>query len=253
MALLLLFIYFAIGLYLFVVQRSFLYFPSESSEHSFPVERFVNEGESLEVIVLNEGNENAIVYFGGNAEQVVLGAADISEQFPEHTAYLMNYRGYANSTGDPTEENLYADALHLYDEIKKRHADVVVSGRSLGTGIATFLASSRRAVNHLVLITPYDSIHSIAQNRFPIYPISLLLKDKYDSLSRTAEIDSDVLIVLAEHDNIIPAKHSSRLVTAFSEEQSEQQVTVKTIPDSGHNDLSNHEQYFGHIRAFLGY
>lgn len=250
-------IYLAAGLYLFIAQRNFLYFPSEVYEHPFPVERFINEGEDLEVIVLNKGNENAIVYFGGNAEQVVLGAADISEQFPMHTAYLMNYRGYASSTGEPTEKNLYADALHLYDEIKKRHANVVVSGRSLGTGVATFLASSRNTVKQLVLITPYDSIRNIAQRRFPVYPMSLLLKDKYDSLARAEEIESNVLILLAEHDTVIPLKHSNRLIKALSnkqsKQQSQQQLVVKTIPGFGHNDLSDHEGYFASMREFLGY
>ena len=83
--------------------------------------------------------------------------------------------------------------------------------------------------------------------------MSLLLKDQYDSLSRAEDIDSDVLILLADQDNIIPGKHSRRLIEALSDELSERQVSVKTIPDSGHNDLSNHQQYYASIRKFLGY
>lgn len=253
MALFLLSVYLAAGACLYAAQRSFIYFPTEVIEHPYVVERFSHEGESLEVIVLNEGNEKAILYFGGNAEPVALGAADISVQFPDHTAYLMNYRGYAGSTGMPSEQGLYGDALHLYDEIKKRHKHVVVSGRSLGTGIATLVASSRE-VSQLVLITPYDSIRSLAQGRFPLYPMSLLLKDQYDSLSRAENIESDILVLLAETDRVIPKKYSDRLINALSEQPSRQGVlAVKTIANSGHNDLSNHKDYYGAIRDFLGY
>ena len=239
-------VYLLIAVLLFVFQRAFLYFPTAKLAHTFTIEQFLNEEERVEVLVLNERQENAILYFGGNAESVVHSSPDLAAAFPAHTVYLVNYRGYAGSSGKPTEKAFYADAQHIYDIIEKRHANVSVIGRSLGSGVATFLAATRE-IHRMALITPYDSIQRIAQDRFPIYPISILLKDKYNSVDRINAIESKTLVILAEHDNVIPLKYSVRLIEAFPQ----QQITVKTILGAGHNDLSDTDEYYLLLRNFM--
>ncbi|MEH6823526.1 MAG: alpha/beta hydrolase [Motiliproteus sp.] len=238
--------YFLIAILLFVFQRDLIYFPSATYAHTLTIEPFLNEGERVEVVVLNESNENAILYFGGNAESVVHSSVSLANAFPAHTLYLVNYRGYGGSSGNPTEQALYSDAQYIYDIVEKRHADVSVIGRSLGSGIATFLASTR-AIRQMVLVTPYDSIQRIAQDRFPIYPMTILLKDKYDSVDRIKEIESRTLVILAEHDKVIPLKYSVRLIEAFPE----QQITVKTILGAGHNNLSDGDEYYVLLQNFM--
>jgi len=71
----------------------------------------------------------------------------------------------------------------------------------------------------MVLITPYDSILHLAQDKYPIYPISLMLKDKYNSVNRIKNIKSATLIILAEYDEIIPKKYSKKLIEAFPSSQ----------------------------------
>ena len=239
-------VYLLIAVLLFVFQRAFLYFPTAKLAHTFTIVQFLNEEERVEVLVLNERQENAILYFGGNAESVVHSSPDFATAFPAHTVYLVNYRGYAGSSGKPTEKAFYADAQHIYDIIEKRHANVSVIGRSLGSGVATFLAATRE-IHRMALITPYDSIQRIAQDRFPIYPISILLKDKYNSVDRINAIESKTLVILAEHDNVIPLKYSVRLIEAFPQ----QQITVKTILGAGHNDLSDTDEYYLLLRNFM--
>ena len=119
-------------------------------------------------------------------------------------------------------------------------------GRSLGSGAATYLAS-KRSVEKMLLVSPYDSIKNVAQNKFPIYPMFLLLKDEYDSIGRVKEIQAKTIILMAENDEVIPKKHSMRLISEFPPEQ----ITVKTISKTGHNDISNKMEYYDHLRSFL--
>ena len=122
-----------------------------------------------------------------------------------------------------------------------------VIGRSLGCAVATFLASSRWMIEKLVLITPFESAEKIAQDQYPIYPMSLLWKDKYDSTGRAGGISSETLIILAGEDEIIPLMYSAGLVTAFSSSR----ASVKTIKGAGHNNLSQRSEYYSLLREFL--
>ena len=214
--------------------------------NEFKNESFLIEEENINVIKVNEDKKNAIIYFGGNVEAVVLNADTFAEIFPEHAVYLVNYRGYGRSSGEPTEKALFADALYIYDAIKKRHSNISVIGRSLGSGIATHLAAKRQ-IYKMILTTPYDSIEQMAQDRFYIYPVSILLKDKYDSISNIKNITAKTLILLAQKDEIIPLKHSLNLIKAFPQEQ----VIVKTIPNVDHNFIADHKEYQVAMSSFM--
>ncbi|NNJ92505.1 MAG: alpha/beta hydrolase, partial [Gammaproteobacteria bacterium] len=126
------------------------------------------------------------------------------------------------------------------------HDAISVIGRSLGSGIATYLAAHRE-IDKLVLITPFDSVESLAQARYSLYPVSLLLKDKYRSIDWVKKIDSPTLILLAELDFVVPAEHSQRLIEHFLE----QLITVKTFKGLGHNNISLLPDYFLELRKFL--
>lgn len=239
-------IYMLIAIYLFLYQRDFLYFPSPPIAHQFNVEEFSIDNESIHVVVLNSGHNKAIIYFGGNAEAVAERAPEFKKNFPEHTLYLVNYRGYGGSSGYPAEQALYADAQFIYDKVVVRHQLISVIGRSLGTGVATMLASTR-AIHKMALITPYDSIENIAQDRYPIYPIFILLNDKFDSASRVKDIDSQTLIILAENDVIVPYKRSAELIKTFPSSQ----VRVEIIKNADHITLSHKDRYYSLLSEFM--
>ncbi|MBA1419674.1 MAG: alpha/beta hydrolase [Epsilonproteobacteria bacterium] len=196
---------------------------------------------------MNKGHKNAILYFGGNAESMAQSSDYIAGQFPDFTVYLMDYRGYGKSTGKATEEALYKDALKLYDIIKPMHKRISVGGRSLGTGIATYVAAHRE-VTKLALITPYDSIVNVAQDRYRIYPVSFLLNDKYDSLARVKDIKAQTLIVIAEKDKVIPLENTQRLIDAFDKKRLE----VIIIKNRGHIDISSDKRYYKIMQDFIG-
>ena len=240
------FIYLSVALLLFLLQRNLLYYPSPDTEHEYDVVQYEVDDVSLNVIILNQGKDNAVLYFGGNAEAVVGNAYFFNKVLPDRTVYLVNYRGYGGSSGKPTEANLYADAEYVYDQIKTDHNRIAVIGRSLGTGVATYLASIR-SIDKMILVTPYDSIQAIAEQQYPVFPINLLLKDKYDSLSRVDRITAKTFVLLAEHDVVIPYENSRRLIEAFPASQ----INVKVIKGTGHNSISSKPEYYDLIQLFM--
>lgn len=231
---------------LFAFQRDFLYFPTEKYEHPFERISISSQNETIEVIVLNKGHQKALIYFGGNGEAVAANAKSFSSTFTDVTTYLVNYRGYGGSTGEPTESGIFTDALTIYDEIKKHHSQVSVIGRSLGTGVAVYLAANR-TMESVALITPYDSVLNVAKSKFAVFPINLLLKDHFDSLSRAKYIESKVLVVAAEYDQVIEMSHTQNLINAFRNDQ----VILKVIKNTGHNSLSETHEYYDVLRDFI--
>ena len=233
---------------MYLLQRKLIYYPTGKIQHSFPQLKMINQNENIEVIVLNEGKNEALLYFGGNAEAVVYNSDVFLKEFPLHTVYLLNYRGYGESTGYPTEKGIFSDSLLLFDKVKDKHQKISVMGRSLGSGVAIYL-SSKRPLHKLALITPYDSIKSLGQTKFIIFPVFLMLKDKYDSLSRVKHIQAQTIALVAENDEVIPKKHSLRLINAFPPKQ----INAITIKNSGHNDISYKEEYYQHLKDFFNY
>ena len=240
-------VYLVIGLFLFVNQRDFLYHPTKKVSTNYKHLFLLNDNEKINVIILNEGQENAILYFGGNAESMAKSADYIAGQFPGLTVYLMEYRGYGFSTGQASEKALYSDALKLYDLAKKEHGGISVGGRSLGTAIATYVAA-HRMVSKLALITPFDSIVSVAQGRYPLYPVKFLLHDQYDSASMVKEIKAKTFIVIAQNDKVIPRLNTEKLIEIFPKDQ----VMIEVIENRGHVDISSDARYYKIMKDFIG-
>ena len=158
----------------------------------------------------------------------------------------MCIRDSGGSSGSPSERGLYSDSLALYDQVVANHESISLIGRSLGSGVATYLASERQ-VSHLALITPYDSIKSVAQAHVPIYPIGLLIKDRYDSIEKAPRVSAPVLIVMAELDSVIPNSHSIKLSESFKDGQ----VSTINIKGADHNNLSVDLAYYSRLKQFF--
>ena len=241
-------VYIATCIVLFFNQRSLLYFSTAEIDHGYPTLIINNEGEQLKVIALNEGKQNALLYFGGNNEAVAKRAEEHLNDFPNHTIYLINYRGYGGSTGEPTEHALYADALAVFDELQLKHKRLSVMGRSLGTGVATYVAITR-FIQRLILVTPYDSIEEIAKEQYPFFPIGLLIKDTFNSYERAPLIKADTLIIVAGNDQLIPTRNTLRLVKEFRPEI----LKVKAFKGVGHSNVSHLDEYHAVLKSFMSY
>jgi len=180
----------------------------------------------------------ALIYFGGNAEDVSLNMRSFSAGFPESAIYLLHYRGYGGSTGKPSEGALFADALTLFDEVHSEHPQITVVGRSLGSGIAVYLASLR-PVSRLVLVTPYDSLQELAALQFPYLPVKWLLLDKFESWRFAPHVTAPTLIITAENDEVIPRANSELLQSRFKSGV----TSFKTVAGAGHNTISESADY----------
>ena len=191
----------------------------------------------------------AVIYFGGNAEEVSWTLADA--RWPrEWTIVGLNYRGYGASEGKPGEPELIADALAIYDAVTRREdidlRRVVVFGRSLGTAIAVRLAAVR-PVAGAVLVSPYDSMTAIGKTHYPFLPVSLLLRHRFDALPDAKRNTMPLLAIVGESDSIIPPERSRALFDAWAGPK-----TWQAVPRADHNDLGSDETFWKGVAGFLG-
>ncbi|MFT7577174.1 MAG: fermentation-respiration switch protein FrsA (DUF1100 family) [Alphaproteobacteria bacterium] len=160
--------------------------------------------------------------------------------------FVFSYRGYPGSTGHPTEDGLNRDAQAAYDWLSKRHPanQIILHGLSLGTGVATTLATKVKA-RALVLEAPYTAIVDVAAARYPFLPVRLLLWDKFLSRDRIAKVSMPVLILHGTRDSIIPFEHAKRLYR-----RAIQPKHLVAMSGSDHNTLVR-DGLYQHVWAFL--
>ena len=189
-----------------------------------------------------------VIYFGGNAEEVSHFAVQAGH-LGGWALLAVNYRGYGDSAGKPSEAALCADSLAVHEWASQR-ADIdatriVAMGRSLGSGVAVFLAS-QRSLAGVILVTPYDSLRAVAQRHYPYAPVSLLLRHNFDSGARAPRITTPVLMLAARRDTIVPALHARALLDKWAGPK-----TWREFDQAGHNDLDADPGYWTEIATFL--
>lgn len=176
-----------------------------------------------------------LVYFHGNAGH--LGGRLILVQPYLEAGYgvlLAGYRGYDGNPGRPGEAGLYADgraALSWLAGIGVAHDRIVLFGESLGSGVAVQMAVER-PVAGLVLQSPFTSVVDVGQDKVPWLPVSLLMTDRFDSLSKIPRITAPLLLIHGEADRVVPVQFGRRLFEAAPEPK-----TPYFVAGAGHNDL----------------
>ncbi len=233
--------------FLYAYQRKLLYFPVPI-DPTFSAEEISinNRGTILHGWVINPGKSRAAIYFGGNAELISLNQTFFEAVFRDYSVYLINYRGYGKSQGYPSESGLFSDALAIYDRLITQHDSIIASGRSLGSGVAVYLAANR-PLEKLILTTPFDSITEVAQRLYPIFPVQFLIKDRFDSASLAGEIEIPVLIISAEHDRVIALHHTLALRQRFNRTE----LVYRMIAGAAHNDISDFPEYRAALQKFI--
>ncbi|MEO8670624.1 MAG: alpha/beta hydrolase [Tahibacter sp.] len=241
-------LYVGLCIALFCYQRSLIYFPQARAFATPETTQHLRVADAdLELSVRPRAGARALIYFGGNGEDVSASLAGFSAAFPEHSLYLMHYRGFAGSSGSPTEAALHADALALFDLVYATHADVVVIGRSLGSGVAVHLASERPA-SRLVLVTPYNSLLELAEQQVSYVPVRWLLQDRFESWRYAPRVSAATDILVAGNDEVIPAESSRLLFSRFRDGI----ASYSVINDVGHNSIASSSDYLkalAHVRA----
>jgi pimeloyl-ACP methyl ester carboxylesterase len=255
-------LYLALCLLLYFSQENLLFHPqpksiSETSaflkQHpDFDTLSFVMEDNTrISVFLSTHDTENMkrplVIYFGGNAEEVS-HLANYAHHFKSCTVALVNNRGFGRSGGSPSEKNMFSDALRIYDQLKRRDdidpQKIILVGRSIGTGVATYL-SSKRPVRATILFTPYESMTAVAQGKYPFVPISFLIKHPFESQAYAANIATPVLALIAKHDVVIPPPHAHALLKHWKGESSFLEV------DADHVSILDNDEAWQKIEAFL--
>ena len=188
-----------------------------------------------------------VLYFGGNAEDVLYTASEAAS-IDARAVMVLNYPGYGGSTGKPGQKALYESGLAVYDYAIKRGVSaehVVVMGRSLGSGVASMLAGAR-SVGAAVLITPYDSLSAVAAGHYPFLPVRLLLRHPFPSIDWAKRARAPALVLAAEHDDVVPAIHAQKLFEVWAGPKQ-----IHVLAQTGHNDIEMHADYYRLINEFL--
>ena len=167
------------------------------------------------------------IYFGGNGEDA-LNFIDIAKEIKGYNFLVFNYRGYGLSEGEPSKNSILSDAKEIYEKFLDK--DSVVIGRSLGSSVATYLASQKE-VKKLILITPFDSIKSLGEDMLKI-PLSPILKHNFDTAKYMTNVTIPTYMLVASNDKVVPRKYSDSL-----KKEIKNLITYRVI-DGTHNYLT---------------
>jgi fermentation-respiration switch protein FrsA (DUF1100 family) len=177
-----------------------------------------------------------VLYFHGNGDFLAGFFGRFHDLIADGTGIVaLSYRGYAGSSGQPSEQGLLRDAAAAYAFTAARYgADrIIVWGFSLGTGVAVALAAEQ-PVARLILEAPYTSIVDVAASGFPFVPVRWFLRDRFHSDQRIARVTAPLLIMHGTSDATIPIALGERLFALAHEPKQ-----FVRFPGGGHADLDS--------------
>ena len=178
-----------------------------------------------------------VMYFPGNGDFLAGLVGRLRSISADGTGLVaLSYRGYAGSTGQPSEQGLLLDAAAAYAFATARYRAerIVAWGFSLGTGVAVALAAAQ-PVGKLILEAPYTSIADVAGLRFRIAPVRWLVRDQFRSDERIGHVTAPLLIMHGGRDGVIPIAFGERLFAL-----AHQPKQFVRFPDGGHDNLGDY-------------
>ena len=151
---------------------------------------------------------------------------------------LAEYPVYGGRKGELGEKAFVNDALEAIRlAFQEYGGPIFLLGESLGCGIAAACARETPVqIEGVILITPWDTLVSIAQSKFPFLPVRLFLRDKYDSVDNLASFKGRIAVVGAERDEVIPIRHARTLYDSLSNASK----SMWTLQGVGHNNWYIH-------------
>ncbi|GAB6996140.1 MAG: fermentation-respiration switch protein FrsA (DUF1100 family) [Bradyrhizobium sp.] len=188
-----------------------------------------------------------VLFFPGNGDFLAGRVARFKAITADGTGLVaLSYRGYAGSSGSPSEQGLLRDAAAAYafTTARYRPAEIVAWGFSLGTGVAVALAAEH-PVGRLILEAPYTSTADVAGAIFWFVPVSLLMRDQFHSDQRITGVTVPLLIMHGTDDPAIPIRFGERLFGLAHEPKQ-----FVRLPGGGHDNLDEFGA-MGTVRPFI--
>lgn len=260
-------IYLSICLYLFSQQTRFIFFPSPVIETTpdffnlryqevwLPV---VSSDQKVERIhgwwiPATKPDAKTLLYLHGNGINIGANVAHANRFHQQgFSVLLIDYRGYGRSQGSPTESRVYQDAATAWDYLVKRHqpSKIFIYGHSLGGAVAIDLAVQHPEAAGLIVDSSFTSIADIAklQGKFWMFPIDLILNQRFDSISKVRLLQIPVLFIHGTADLQVPAVMSQQLYAAAPEPRQ-----LFLVSGAGHNNTAEIAgvQYFQAVQKLV--
>ena len=253
-------VYGLLGICLYYLQDSILFHPTvvaQDQSYNFPFPyREVNipydPETTLNLIQFTTTGvmipKGVVLYFHGNRKNISW-YAHFAPNFTSsgYEVWMVDYPGFGKSRGKFTEERLYAYALQVYKLARIRYmpSQIILYGKSMGTGIASQLAAERDC-KYLLLETPYYSMSSLVAYFAPVYPISSLIHYHFPTYKYLQQVTAPVVIFHGTSDGMIPYRNAKRLLPFLKPHDQ-----FVSIEGGSHNDLSHFAQYKAILDSLL--
>ena len=250
-------VYVMVGAALYYLQERLLFLPTTLDkdyvyELNYPYEELFfesEEGALINAIHFKLKNpKGVILYFHGNASDLSRWSK-VTEYFVDlnYDLLVMDYRTYGKSKGKLSEEAMYKDATYCYNYLLNHYSEdeITLYGRSLGTGIASYLASLN-SPKQLLLETPYYSILDVARQRFPVFPVKSLLRYHFPNYEYLPKVSCPISIIHGTADRVVPYESGKKLT-----ELNLNNLSFYSIPGGDHNNLIDFDDYHEAISKVL--
>ena len=223
------FLYFFVLVFLYFYQRNLLYHPNENNYSGDKISVDIKKvtiltSDNIELLgwyhEKNIEDFKTIIYFHGNAKSLENRIHKLNHFKDMNINFLIiAWRGFSGNEGKPSEQGLYIDGKSAIEWLIKKGVDeknLVLYGESLGTGVATHLAQNKNYAG-IILETPFTSMIDAAKTFYPYIPVNLLLKDKFDNHKKIKNINSPILVMHGEVDQIVPFSMGKKIYEAANE------------------------------------
>jgi len=254
-------IYCSIGIALCHLQEKLLFHPvslprSFQFKFDIPFKEIniaMNKTDTLNVIQFfppDSVPKGVVIYFHGNKGNVIR-FAKFANNFTKNgfQVWMPDYPDYGKTTGKLTEENIYAQATEVYKLAHSKFPpdSIFVYGRSLGSGVAAYIAATNKCAG-LILETPYYSIPDLFSSYAPVYPTKRMSHFKFPVGEYLQKVKEPILIFHGTSDKVIPFGEAEKLKKALK--PSDEFVVIE---NGTHNNLNNFSLYHKKLDSVLNY
>lgn len=250
-------VYCAVMIILYALQTKLIFYPGKlASDHKFKsqyssqeISLSTGDGEHINALFFRGTGNDVILYFHGNAGDLS-GWQFVAEDFIVlgYNFLIIDYRGYGKSSGVISEDGLYLDATAAFEYLIDKgfsRENIILYGRSVGSGIAVDLAS-KQSCKGLVLESPFSSLKKLANEKLPFFFPSLFMRYSFDNIQKINEVKCPLILIHGVNDTLIPINHSELLYRKFTGKKK-----MIAIPGASHNDIVEFPEYKGFLAKTL--